>query len=172
MCQVIRVVYLAAVSSCLMACSDFQDRFNGYPKEDTVINVESATSNEIADALSHLSRITVAGDDWEFLDPDDLCTVHVIDQAAKQTWPLKLLGARFAVHRDSHTHHYYAIMKHGDVPALGADGQPLRLFEADTYHNVFFAEGYLQALAHKCAQSQLQLQASSALPHAAKTRNQ
>lgn len=161
MCPVIRVVYLAAISSCLMACSDFQERLNGYPKDDTAINVESATPNEIADALSHLARITVAGDDWEFMDPDDLCTVHVIDQAAKQAWPLKLQGAQFALHRDSGTHNYYAIMKHGGVATPGADGQPLRLFETDSYHDVFFAEGYLQALAQKCAHSQPPLAATT-----------
>lgn len=133
-----------------MACSDFQDRFKGYPKEDTVINLESATSNEIADALSRLAHIAVVGDDWEFLDPDDLCTVHVIDQAANQQWPLQLRGAQFALHRDSRTQNYYAIMKHGKTPALGPAGQPLRLFETASYHDVFFAEGYLQALAEKC----------------------
>ena len=171
MCLVIRVVYLAALSVSLMACNDFQDRLSGYPKEDTVINVESATSHEIADALSQLSHVAVAGDDWEFLDPNDLCTVHVVDQGAKQAWPLQLLGARFALHRDSRTQDYYAIMKHGDVPALGPDGQPLRLFETHSYHHVFFAEGYLQALAHKCAHSQPQLQAASAMPQAVKIQN-
>lgn len=162
MCHVIRFVYLATVSWSLLACSDFQERLNGYPKADTVIHVESATPNEIADALSRLARITVAGDDWEFLNPDDLCTVHVVDQAAQKEWPLNLQGAQFALHRDPHTQNYYAIMKHGDEPALGADGQPLRLFETHSYHDVFFAEGYLQALAQKCAHSQPALTANTA----------
>nr|WP_174862544.1 hypothetical protein [Comamonas jiangduensis] len=42
---------------------------SGYPTQDTALNVETASSNEIADALSQLSRIAVLGDDWEFLTP-------------------------------------------------------------------------------------------------------
>nr|WP_174862543.1 hypothetical protein [Comamonas jiangduensis] len=44
-------------------------------------------------------------------------------------------------------------MKHGATTVLGPDHAPLRLFETDTYHDVFFAEGYLQALVNKCQQS-------------------
>lgn len=157
----IRIAFLTALCASLLACSDFQERLEGYPKNDTVINLETATSNEIADALSQLSRIAVVGDDWEFFDANDMCTVHVIDKSAGQSIPLNLNGAKFALHRDVGKLKYYAIMKHGEQPVLDAHQAPLRLFETDTYHDVFFAEGYLQALAKKCQKSIMQRTAST-----------
>lgn len=150
---VIRLLCLTALSWSLCACSELQERFSGYPKEDTVLNLETASSNEIADALSQLSRIAVVGDDWEFLDPHDMCTVHVIDNAANQSLPLQLQGAQFALHRDAISHKYYAVIQHGQQTVLNHQQQPLRLFEANSYHDVFFAEGYLQELAKKCQHS-------------------
>lgn len=148
-----RFICLIALSSSLLACSDFHERFSGYPTQDTVVHLEKASSNEIADALSQLARIAVIGDDWEFVDPNDICTVHVIDKNADHNLALDLKDAQFALLRDADNQRYYAIMKHGDVPVLDAEHNPLRLFEADTYHDVFFAEGYLQALARKCQKS-------------------
>lgn len=148
-----RFICLIALSSSLLACSDFHERLSGYPTQDTVIHLEQASSNEIADALNQLARIAVIGDDWEFVDPSDMCTVQVIDQSANDDLALDLKGAQFELQRDARQQSYYAIMKHGDVPVLGTDKQPLRLFEADSYHDVFFAEGYLQALAKKCQKS-------------------
>lgn len=152
-CPVTRFFCLIALSSSLLACGDFHERFNGYPTQDTVVHLDKASSNEIADALSQLAHIAVIGDDWEFVDPHDRCTVHVIDKGAAHNLALDLKDAQFALLRDANHQRYYAIMKHGDVPVLGADRKPLRLFEADTYHDVFFAEGYLQALAKKCQKS-------------------
>lgn len=148
-----RFISLIALSSSLLGCGDFHERFSGYPTQDTVLHLDSATSNEIADALSQLARIAVIGDDWEFFDPDDMCTVHVIDKTADRNLALDLKGAQFALLRDPTHQRYFAIMKHGDVPVLDTDQEPLRLFEADAYHDVFFAEGYLQALANKCHKS-------------------
>lgn len=150
---VIRLTLLLPLAVGLAACSDFQARMSGYPTQDTALNVETASSNEIADALSQLSRIAVLGDDWEFFDPQDPCTVHVIDKSAGQNIALQLIGAEFDLKRDAHTKNYYATMKHGATTVLGPDQAPLRLFETDTYHDVFFAEGYLQALVNKCQQS-------------------
>lgn len=150
-----RFICLIALSASLLACGDFHERFAGYPTQDTVIHLDTASSNEIADALSQLAHIAVIGDDWEFLDAHDMCTVHVIDQSASHNMALDLKGAQFSLLRDASHQRYYAIMKHGDAPLLGADSQPLRLFEADTYHDVFFAEGYLQALAKRCQKSSM-----------------
>lgn len=150
---VIRISFLIALCASLLGCSDFQERLGGYPTSDTVINLETASSNEIADALSQLARIAVIGDDWEFFDENDMCTVHVLDKSAKQSIALNLKGAKFALLRDTSSLKYYAIMKHGEEPVLDEHHAPLRLFETDTYHDVFFAEGYLQALARKCQKS-------------------
>lgn len=150
---VTRFICLIALSSSLLACGDFHERFSGYPTQDTVIHLDTASSNEIADALSQLAHIAVIGDDWEFVDPNDMCTVHVIDHSAQHDLPLDLKNAKFALLRDASHQRYYAIMKHGDEAVLDKDGLPLRLFEADTYHDVFFAEGYLQALAKRCEKS-------------------
>lgn len=160
----IRLFCLTALCSSLSACSDLQERLGGYPKEDTVLNLETASSNEIADALSQLSRIAVVGDDWEFLDPHDMCTVHVIDNAAKQILPLRLQGAQFALHRDAVSHKYYAVIQHSGQTVLDHKQQPLRLFEADSYHDVFFAEGYLQELAKKCQQNRTLKAAQHSMP--------
>ena len=143
------------VSCCVMlsACGDIQDRLQGYPSQDTVLNLDTATPNQIADALSQLARISTVGDDWEFLNPQDNCTVHVFDHKAKSQRPLDLRGASFAIHRDSQTQQYYTTMKHGDLDVLDPQNQPLRLFAGDTYHDVFFAEGYLLALAQRCEKS-------------------
>ena len=153
------------LSSCLLwaGCGDFQDRLQGYPKQDTVINLDSASPNQIANALSQMTRITAVGDDWEFLDPADTCTVHVLSKNSKDRVQLDLRNAQFALHRDPHSQRYYATMQHGSTLVQDAQQQPLRLVEAGTYHDVFFAEGYLQALAQKCQQRRpLQARASSA----------
>lgn len=156
-----RLICLVALSASLLACSDFHKNFPGYPTQDTVINLETATSNEIADALSQLSHIAVIGDDWEFFDPDDACTVHVIDQSKAHTATIHLQGAQFAMRRDAVTKSYYATMQHAGVPVLNADQAPMRLFETDAYHDVFFAEGYLLALTRNCHQSLHRLQAQA-----------
>lgn len=150
---VYRWLALSACSLGLLACSDFQERLGGYPTTDTVLHLDSASSNQIADALNQLSRIAVLGDDWEFLDPQDPCTMQVIDQRASHNLVLNLRGARFALHRDAGSGDYYATLQHGDTLVRGPDQQPLRLFETSSYQHVFFAEGYLQALAQKCALS-------------------
>ena len=150
---VIRSTLLITLAASLLGCGDFQTRMDGYPTQDTALNLETASPNDIADALSQLSRIAVLGDDWEFFDPQDACTVHVIDKSAQADIPLQLKGAEFELQRDAQTKNYYATMKHGSTTVLGPDRTPLRLFETDTYHDVFFAEGYLQALVKKCPQS-------------------
>ena len=155
-----RCLCLIAAISGLLGCGDFQERLAGYPAQDTVVNVETATPNEIANALSQLARIAVLGDDWEFLDPDDACTVHVLDKSARQQLALNLRSATFDLKRDPVSKQYYATMLHASQPVLGPDQTPLRLFETDAYHDVFFAEGYLQALAKKCQQSLAQADAS------------
>lgn len=147
----------------MLACSDFHERFSGYPTQDTVIQLDRASSNEIADALSQMAHIAVLGDDWEFVDPHDLCTVHVIDKTATHNIALDLKHAQFALLRDADKTSYYAILKYGDAPVLDADHKPLRLFEAEAYHDVFFAEGYLQALASKCEKSLATMSASAHL---------
>lgn len=150
---VIRYLPLIVLVCTLAGCGDFLTRLNGYPETDTTINVETATPNEIADALSQLARIAVIGDDWEFLDPNDACTVHVIDKSADESYPLHLQGAAFTLQHDTASQDYYALMQHGDKLVYGQDQTPLRLFETDSYHDVFFAEGYLLALVKKCHQS-------------------
>jgi len=150
---VIGYVGVVGVSLCLSACGDFHERFQGYPSQDTVLNLDTATPNQIADALSQLARISTVGDDWEFLNPEDNCTVHVIDKAADSQRQLDLRGASFAIHRDMQTQQYYTTMKHGDDLVQDPQQRPLRLFEGDTYHDVFFAEGYLLALAQRCEKS-------------------
>ena len=147
---VVRWVGVIGVCWALAACGEVFERMQGYPSEDTVLNLETATPNQIADALSQLARISTVGDDWEFLDPEDTCTVHIIDKAANSQRPLDLRSARFSIHRDKQSQHYYTTMTHGDDVVLDAQSQPLRLFEGATYHDVFFAEGYLLALAQKC----------------------
>lgn len=147
---VIGCVGAIVATGCLIACGDVHERMQGYPSKDTVLNLDTATPNQIADALSQLARISTVGDDWEFLDPEDTCTVHVIDKAANSQHPLDLRGASFSIHRDMQKQHYYTTMKNGDVVVQDAQHQPLRLFQGETYHDVFFAEGYLLALAQKC----------------------
>ncbi|MGN1056704.1 MAG: hypothetical protein ACI4QS_08350 [Comamonas sp.] len=139
---------------CLSGCGDFVERLGGYPKEDTVINLETATPNQIADALIQLASISTLGDDWEFVDPDDPCTVQILSQSDENNYTLDLRGARFRLQRDASSQRYYATMRHGDREILDTHQRPLRLFEAETYHAVFFAEGYLQALARQCARAQ------------------
>ena len=138
-----RFIFLLTLAAGLVGCGDFQARMSGYPTQDTALNLETASSNDIADALSQLSRIAVIGDDWEFFDPQDACTVHVIDKSAQANIPLNLIGAEFDLQRDAHTKNYFATMKHGTSTVLGPDQAPLRLFETSAYHDVFFAEGYL-----------------------------
>lgn len=147
---VFRCVGVIGVSVWLSACGDIHERLQGYPSQDTVLNLDTATPNQIADALSQLARISTVGDDWEFLNPEDTCTVHVIDKNADSQRPLDLRGASFSIHRDMQTQQYYTTMKHGDHVVLDPQQRPLRLFEGETYHDVFFAEGYLLALAQKC----------------------
>lgn len=147
---VIGCVGAVGLSWFLVACGDVHERMQGYPSQDTVLNLDTATPNQIADALSQLARISTVGDDWEFLDPEDTCTVHVIDKAAATQRPLDLRGARFSIHRDRQKQRYYTTMKNGNVVVQDAQQQPLRLFQGETYHDVFFAEGYLQALAQNC----------------------
>lgn len=149
----IRYLPLLTLVFALAGCGDFLTRLNGYPETDTSINVETATPNEIADALSQLAHIAVIGDDWEFLDPNDACTVHVIDKSADESYPLHLQGATFTLQHDKASKNYYALMHRGGQLVYGHDQKPLRLFETDSYHDVFFAEGYLLALAKKCQQS-------------------
>ena len=156
---------ICVVVGCLVAagCGDFQDRLQGYPKQDTVINLEIASPHQIADALSQMTRVAVAGDDWQFPDPADTCTVHVRSKDSKDQLQLDLRNAQFALHRDPHSQRYYATMQNGSHTVQNALQQPLRLAEASTYHDVFFAEGYLQALAQKCQQHRM-LQARAATP--------
>lgn len=161
-----RIICLTALCASLLACGDFRERLSGYPTQDTVVHLDRASSNEIADALSQMAHIAVLGDDWEFMDPQDLCTVHVIDASAAQPLALDLRDAQFTLRRDAMHQRYYATMQHGDTPVLGQDQQPLRLFEGHTYHDVFFAEGYLQALARKCRHSVRAMKAVSGDAHA------
>lgn len=147
----------------LSGCGEVQERLQGYPKQDTVLQLETATPNQIADALSQMKRIQAIGDDWELLDPADLCTVHVLSKSGKDPLALDLRNAEFSLHRDPHSHRYYATMKHGDQVMRDAQQQPLRLVEAENYHDVFFAEGYLLALTQKCQRNR-QLQARARTP--------
>lgn len=151
---VLRGFGIIGMSLALTACGEIRERMQGYPSEDTVLNLDTATSNQIADALSQMSRISTVGDDWEFLNPEDPCTVHVLDKNAQSQRALNLLGASFSIHRDMQTQRYYTTMRHG-VQEEQDGQQALRLFEGDTYHDVFFAEGYLQALTQKCRKSHL-----------------
>ncbi|WP_260675144.1 hypothetical protein [Comamonas aquatica] len=61
MSPVYRWLALSACGLGLLACSDFQERLGGYPTTDTVLHLDSASSNQIADALNQLSRIAVLG---------------------------------------------------------------------------------------------------------------
>ena len=140
----------------LGACSEFRDRMDGYPTEDQVLDLHTASSNDIADALNQIADLALLGDDWEFEDPHDACTVRVVAADAAQEHTLNLRGARFAITRDHADAPYYATLHHGDHPVRDAQGQPLRLFETSSYPTVFFAEGYLRALAQRCEASAAQ----------------
>lgn len=157
---VLRGMGILGLCACLSACNELHERLGGYPTRDTAINLETATPNQIADALSQMARISTVGDDWEFLDPADMCTVHVIDKSGKHSRPFNLRNAEFALHRDQQSQRYYATMQHGDTVVTDNERHPLRLFEGTAYHDVFFAEGYLRALADRCERSR-QLQAQN-----------
>ena len=167
-----RFFYLLAISASLLACSDFRERWSGYPTQDTVINLETSSPSMLAQALSQLTHMALLGERWEFTDPHDACTVHVINSHNHTRTALDLQGAHFSLQRDAATQQYFAVMQPAPSAQPNTDDHsvfdhgsatpPLRLFKAETYHDVFFAEGYLQALARKCQQSLMHAQQTSA----------
>lgn len=136
----------------LTACSDLRERMSdGYPTQDTVIDRETATPNQLADALNQIARLSLIGDDWEFEDEHDRCTVSVKEGDTRHERRLSLRDASFAIQRDKSSGKYYAVLRNREQVHLDHDGTALRLFETDSYQGVFIAEGYLMALAQKCA---------------------
>lgn len=138
----------------LTACSDFRERVSeGYPTADTVIDTATATPNQLADALNQIARLSLIGDDWEFEDESNRCTVTVMEGDTRLERRLSLKSASFAIQRDKDSGKYYATLKNDGQVRLDHDGSPLRLFETDSYHGLSIAESYLMALAQKCAAS-------------------
>lgn len=144
----------AMALAALTACSDFRERLtDGYPTNDVVIDKDTATPNQLADALNQIARLSLLGDDWEFEDASDRCTVTVLEGDTLLERRLSLKQARFEIQRDKGSGKYYAILRNRDQVQLDHDATPLRLFETDSYHGLSIAEGYLMALAQKCAAS-------------------
>lgn len=140
----------------ITGCSDFRDRLDGYPTEDISINMETASSNELADELNRISRMSVIGDDWELEDEADKCTITVIEGDTDKKRIFSLRDAVFDIHTDQASDKHYATIKNRDDQVLDDHGHALRLFETNSYQSLYIAEGYLIALAQKCANSLLQ----------------
>lgn len=144
----------ALAIAALTGCSDFRERLtDGYPTADTVIDPATATPNQLADALNQIARLSLIGDDWEFEDASDRCTVTVMEGDTRLERRLSLRNASFAIQRDKESGKYYATLKNNGQVRLDHDGSPLRLFETDSYHGLSIAESYLMALAQKCLAS-------------------
>jgi hypothetical protein len=143
------------LASCtLTACSEFRERLvDGYPTEDVVIDKDKATPNELADALNQIAKLSLIGDDWEFENEDDRCTITVVEGDTRNARTLSLKDATFSIRRDKHSGKYYATISNRDRVRLDHDGSALRLFETDSYHGLSIAESYLMALAQKCTAS-------------------
>lgn len=135
----------------LTACSDLRERLSkGYPRQDVAIDQETATPNQLADALNQIARLSLLGDDWEFEDEHDRCTMTVIEGDTDNERRLSLQEAQFAIRRDLATGKYYAVLSHRGQAQLDHDGTALRLFETDAYHGLSIAQSYLMALAGRC----------------------
>jgi len=146
------LLWSALALATLTACSDFRERLtDGYPTQDTVIDKDTATPNQLADALNQIARLSLIGDDWEFEDERDHCRVSVKEGDTRHERQLNLRDADFAIQRDKASGKYYAVLRNREQVHLDHDGTPLRLFETDSYHGLSIAEGYLMALAQKCA---------------------
>lgn len=144
----------ALALAALIACSDFRERLaDGYPTEDVVIDTDAATPNQLADALHQIARLSLIGDDWEFEDQRDHCTVTVKEGDTRTERRLSLGDASFAIQRDKASGKYYAVLGNRGRLHLDHDGTALRLFETDSYHGLSIAESYLMALAQKCTAS-------------------
>lgn len=141
---------LACGSFTMTACSDFRERLHGYPKEDIVVDKEKASSNELADALNRISRMSVIGDDWEFEDENDKCNLTVVEGDTERVRNISLLNSEFEIKMDKGDGKYFAIIKNNKNPVLDNEGNELRLLDTDSYHSLSIAEGYLIALAEKC----------------------
>lgn len=140
--------------STLTACSDFRERVvSGYPTDDVVIDTRTASPNQLADALNQIAKLSLIGDDWEFENEKDRCTITVVEGDTRQSRLLGLKDATFAIRRDKDSGKYYATLKNNGQVRLDHDGSALRLFETDSYHGLSIAESYLMALAHKCTAS-------------------
>lgn len=150
----INLLWGALALATLTACSDFRERVSeGYPTSDTVIDTATATPNQLADALNQIARLSLIGDDWEFEDESNRCTVTVMEGDTRLERRLSLRNASFAIQRDKASGKYYATLKNNGQVRLDHDGTPLRLFETDSYHGLSIAESYLMALAQKCTAS-------------------
>lgn len=148
----IPLLWSALALATLAACSDFRERLtDGYPTKDVVIDKDTATPNQLADALNQIARLSLIGDDWEFKDERDHCSVTVIEGDTRSKRRLSLKDATFAIERDKASGKYYAVLSNRGRVHLEHDGTALRLFETDSYHGLSIAEGYLMALAQKCA---------------------
>lgn len=140
--------------STLAACSDFRERVvSGYPTADVVIDTRTASPNQLADALNQIAKLSLIGDDWEFENEKDRCTITVVEGDTRHARTLSLKEAAFAIRRDKDSGKYYATLKNSGQVRLDHDGSALRLFETDSYHGLSIAESYLMALAQKCAAS-------------------
>ena len=150
----ITLLWGALALTTLTACSDFRERVSdGYPTNDVVIDKDSATPNQLADALNQIARLSLIGDDWEFEDESNRCSVTVMEGDTRLERRMSLKNASFEIKRDKASGKYYAILSNRDKVRLDHDGTPLRLFETDSYHGLSIAESYLMALAQKCAAS-------------------
>lgn len=144
----------ALALSTLTACSDFRERVvSGYPTDDVVIDTRTASPNQLADALNQIAKLSLIGDDWEFENEKDRCTITVVEGDTRQSRTLSLKDATFTIRRDKDSGKYYATLKNSGQVRLERDGSALRLFETDSYHGLSIAESYLMALAHKCTAS-------------------
>lgn len=144
----------ALALSTLTACSEFRERLvDGYPTEDVVIDTRTASPNELADALNQIAKLSLIGDDWEFENEKDRCTITVVEGDTRHARTLSLKEATFTIRRDKDSGKYYATLKNSGQVRLEHDGSALRLFETDSYHGLSIAESYLMALAHKCTAS-------------------
>jgi len=150
----ITLLWSALALTTLTACSDFRERVSdGYPTKDVVIDKDRATPNQLADALNQIARLSLLGDDWEFEDESNRCSVTVLEGDTRLERRLSLKNATFEIQRDKASGKYYAVLRNRDQLRLDHDGTALRLFETDSYHGLSIAEGYLMALAQKCAAS-------------------
>lgn len=144
----------ALALSTLTACSELRERLvDGYPTEDAVIDIQSASPNRLADGLNQIAKLSLIGDDWEFENENDRCTITVVEGDTRHARTLSLKEASFAIRRDKAGGKYYATLQNRDRMHLDHDGSALRLFETDSFHGLSIAESYLMALAQKCTAS-------------------